>query len=102
MAYVISGNLNDGLLKLPRFPDNLTAVNGSFSLDNKKMQVRGFTAELSSSAKKPENTGIKIPLTADAELNFETSQINIRAKANPKINDLLKMINARAQTTLKR
>jgi hypothetical protein len=100
-VYAISGNLSDGLLKFPPYLDNLIAVNGSFNLDNKKMQLTGFTAELSSSGAKTENAGIKIPLTADAEVNFETSQINIRAKADPKINDLLKIIKTSDTNTFK-
>lgn len=93
VTYEISGSLNNGALKLPPYLDSLTSIKGDFKLDNKKMQLTGLNADFSATGKeKDKDIQIKIPIVVNAEVNFETSQVTIEAKANPQITELIKAV----------
>jgi len=92
-TYKIVGNLSDGEVKFPPYLDNLTTIEGAFTLDNKKMQLSGLTADLLTTGKeKNKDIQTKIPITANAEVDFETSQVTIEAKAGPKITELIETL----------
>ncbi|MFA5337060.1 MAG: AsmA-like C-terminal region-containing protein [Candidatus Omnitrophota bacterium] len=93
VTYKILGSLSDGALKLAPYLEGLTSINGDFSLDNKKMQLTGLNAQLSTvTREKDKDIQTNIPIVANAEVNFETSQITIEAKAKPKITELAKAL----------
>ena len=95
VTYRITGNLSDGNLKFPPYLDNLTSIEGAFALDNKKMQLTGLVADfLTTRKEKDKDIQTKIPITANAEVNFETSQVAVEAKANPQITELVKTLKA--------
>ncbi|MCK9615066.1 MAG: hypothetical protein M0R48_06145 [Candidatus Omnitrophica bacterium] len=93
VIYNISGSLNGGNLKLLPYLDSLTSAKGNFQLDNKKLQLTDLTADFSTFGKeKDKDIQTKIPIVANAEVNFETSQVTVKAKATPQITDLLKAV----------
>ncbi|MDD4954615.1 MAG: AsmA-like C-terminal region-containing protein [Candidatus Omnitrophica bacterium] len=93
LVYRISGNLTNGELKLPPYLENLTAMEAAFTFDGKKLQLSNLTAGLlTEGTDKEKETQIKIAIDAAAEVNFETSQVAIKAKANPQLSDFIKTL----------
>jgi len=102
ITYKITGELTDGGLKFPSYLDNLTSIKGAFALDNKKMQLIDLTADfLTAGKEKDKEAQTKIPITANAEVNFETSQVTIDAKTNPQITEFARTLKAINSDNLK-
>jgi hypothetical protein len=66
------------------------------------MQLIDLTADfLTTGKEKDKEVLTKIPITANAEVNFETSQVAIEAKANPQITEFVKTLKAIDSNNLK-
>lgn len=105
LNYNITGSLKNGSLEFPPYLENLSSLEGNFTLDKSKMRLTNLTAVFLAPDKQKDKETPAIPITATAEVNFETSQVTIGAKTSPKIEDLilaLKTIPADSLKNLKK